>query len=100
MSGKSATQSQPSKKQQKRRKGMCEQDRPILEENAAGIDVGAREMFVTVAPDWDQHPVRVFDTFTAELQQLAEWLVQCGIKPVAMESTGVYWIPLYDILEE
>src|ERR1700681_2745281 len=79
---------------------MCQQDRPIMESNAAGIDVGAREMFVAVPPDRDQHPVRVFDTFTEDLQQLAEWLVECGIKKGAMESTGVYWIPLYDILEE
>jgi transposase len=79
---------------------MHQQDRPILEENAAGIDVGAREMFVAVPPDRDTQPVRVFDTFTEDLRQLAQWLVACGIKTVAMESTGVYWIPLYDILEE
>jgi transposase len=79
---------------------MCQEDRPILENNAAGIDVGAREMFVAVPPDRDAHPVRVFDAFTEDLQQLADWLVACGITTVAMESTGVYWIPLYDILEQ
>jgi hypothetical protein len=88
MSGKKETQSKPNRKQ-RRRTGMCQEDRPILEENAAGIDVGAREMFVAVPPDRDQHPVRVFDTFTEDLQQLAEWLVECGIKTVAMDSTGV-----------
>lgn len=99
MPGKQAKLSKPSKGRQKRRKGMCLGDRPILENNAAGIDVGAREMFVAVPPDRDPHPVRVFDTFTEDLQQLAEWLVACGVTTVAMESTGVYWIPLYDILE-
>lgn len=83
----------------KRRKGMCLGDRPVLESSAAGIDVGAREMFVAVPPDRDAEPVRVFETFTEDLQQLADWLIACGVKTVAMESTGVYWIPLYDILE-
>jgi len=92
-------QSKASKKRWKKRKGMCQEDRPILESNAAGIDVGAREMFVAVPPDRDAHPVRVFDTFTEDLERLADWLVACGITTVAMESTGVYWIPLYDILE-
>jgi transposase len=83
----------------KGRKGMCGEDRPVLEPNAAGIDIGAREVFVAVPPDRDEHPVRVFDTFTEDLQQLADWLIACGITTVAMESTGVYWIPLYDILQ-
>src|ERR1700704_3193580 len=76
-------------------KGMCGEDRPILEPNAAGIDIGAREIFVAVPPDRDEHPVRVFDSFTEDLQQMADWLIACGITTVAMESTGVYWIPLY-----
>lgn len=99
MPSKQAKLSKPCKGRQKRRKGMCLDDRPILENNAAGIDVGAREMFVAVPPDRDPQPVRVFDTFTEDLQQLADWLVACGVTTVAMESTGVYWIPLYDILE-
>ena len=74
-------------------------DRPLLEPNAAGIDIGAREMFVAVPPERDPHPVRVFDTFTADLNELADWLTACGITTVAMESTGVYWIPIYEILE-
>jgi transposase len=78
---------------------MCGEDRPILEPNAAGIDIGAREIFVAVPPDRDEHPVRVFDSFTEDLQRLADWLIACGITTVAMESTGVYWIPLYEILE-
>jgi transposase len=80
-------------------KGMCFADRPILEPNAAGIDIGAREIFVAVPPDRDADPVRIFSTFTEDLERMAEWLVSCGITTVAMESTGVYWIPPYDVLE-
>ncbi len=83
----------------KRRKGMSLEDRPVLETNAAGIDIGAREIFVAVPPDRDEHPVRVFGTFTEDLQRLCEWLVACRVTTAAMESTGVYWIPLYDLLE-
>jgi hypothetical protein len=87
------------KPKRRRQKGMCLEDRPVLEPNAAGIDVGAREMFVAVPPGRDENPVRVFATFTEDLEQLADWLARCGVTTVAMESTGVYWIPLYDILE-
>jgi transposase len=83
----------------RRRKQADLADRPVLEPNAAGIDIGAREMYVAVPPDRDEDPVRVFDTFTADLNQLADWLVACGVTTVAMESTGVYWIPVYEILE-
>jgi transposase len=83
-----------------KRKGMCLEDRPILEPNAAGIDIGAREIFVAVPPDRDEHPVRVFSTFTEDLEKMAQWLASCGITTVAMESTGVYWIPLYDVVEK
>ena len=79
---------------------MCLEDRPILEGNAAGIDIGAREIFVAVPPDRDEHPVRVFSTFTEDLEEMAQWLVSCGVTTVAMESTGVYWIPPYDVLEQ
>jgi hypothetical protein len=72
----------------------------VLEPNAAGIDVGAREMFVAVPQGADEHPVRVFTTFTEDLHRLADWLAQCGVTIVAMEATGVYWIPLYEILEQ
>lgn len=100
MSSKEQKQPKPNpRRQKKRRKGMCLEDRPILEKNAAGVDIGAREMFVAVPPDRDPHPVQIFDSFTEDLHRLADWLVACGITTVAMESTGVYWIPLYDILE-
>jgi transposase len=79
---------------------MCLEDRPLLEPNAAGIDIGAREIFVAVPPDRDENPVRVFATFTEDLEAMAGWLLSCGITTVAMESTGVYWIPLYDVLEK
>jgi hypothetical protein len=79
---------------------MCLEDRPVLEPNAAGIDVGAREMFVAVPPGADEHPVRVFTTFTEDLHGLADWLAQSGVTTVAMEATGVYWIPVYEILEQ
>ena len=84
----------------RRNKGMCLQDRPVLEPNAAGIDVGAREMFVAVPPGRDEHPVQVFATFTEDLERLADWLLHCGVTTVAMESTGVYWSSLYEILEQ
>ena len=57
-------------------------------------------MYVAVGPDRDPEPVRVFPTFTADLEALADWLLDRGITTVAMESTGVYWIPLYQILED
>jgi transposase len=84
----------------RKKKGFCFQDRPIVEPNAAGVDVGAREMYVAIPPDRDPEPVRVFPTFTADLEALADWLVDRGITTVALESTGVYWIPLYQILED
>jgi transposase len=71
---------------------------PAMHENAAGIDVGATEMFVAVPQDRDSENVRSFPTFTQDLYRLADWLKQCKIKTVAMESTGVYWIPLFQIL--
>jgi transposase len=71
-----------------------------IELNAAGIDVGATEVYVAVPPDRDPQPVRCFKTFTEDLRQMAAWLVQCRITTVAMESTGVYWIPPYEILEQ
>lgn len=72
---------------------------PILQPDAAGIDVGATEVWVAVPADADPHPVRAFATFTEDLEALAGWLMSCGIRTVAMESTGVYWIPLFQLLE-
>jgi transposase len=72
---------------------------PVLSPDAAGIDIGATEIYVAVPADRDPEPVRMFATFTQDLNQLADWLQQCGIRTVAMESTGVYWIPLMQVLE-
>jgi transposase len=71
-----------------------------IEANAAGIDVGATEIYVCVGAERDAKPVRCFATFTQDLQAMAAWLLGCGIRTVAMESTGVYWIPVYEVLEE
>ena len=72
---------------------------PPLNLNAAGIDIGSAEEFVSVPPDRDSKPVRKFECFTADLHRLADWLQTCNIDTVVMESTGSYWIPLYQILE-
>lgn len=72
----------------------------VIHPHAAGIDVGNSSHYVAVRPDRDEEPVRKFDCFTADLHRLADWLKSCGVKTVAMQSTGVYWIPIYEILEE
>ena len=88
------------KRKKSQRTGMCMEDRPLLEMNAAGIDIGAREIYVAVPPDRVPHPVQVFHTFTEDLERMAAWLVKCGITTAAMESTGVYWIPVYEMLDK
>src|SRR5947207_3652332 len=69
-----------------------------LRPNAGGIDIGASEVWVDVGSK-DAEPMRVFETFTADLNRMGDWLKSCGIQTVAMESTGVYWIPVCQILE-
>jgi transposase len=71
-----------------------------INRNAAGIDCGSEAHYVAVPPERDAEPVRSFKTFTADLHRLADWLEACKVKTVAMESTGVYWIPIFEILEE
>jgi transposase len=76
--------------------------RPVLtliNRNAAGIDIGSASHFVAVPPDRDDEPVREFPSFTFDLNALADWLAACGVDTVAMESTGVYWIPLFELLD-
>ena len=68
--------------------------------NALGIDVGATSHFVAVPADRAEQPVREFEAFTADLYRLADWLTECRVETVVMESTGVYWIPLFGVLEE
>src|SRR5467141_2979116 len=72
----------------------------MLHPDAAGIDIGNESHYVAVPPSRDSQPVRCFGCTTAELKTMAQWLTQCGIRTVAMQSTGVYWIAVYDILEE
>ncbi len=72
---------------------------PVLKPNAAGVDIGATEIYVAVPADRDTESVRCFPTFTEDLHRLADWLQRCGIESIAMESTGVYWIPLFQILD-
>jgi transposase len=71
----------------------------ITHPNAAGIDIGSASHFVSVPPDRDDEPVREFPSFTVDLNALADWLDACRVDTVAMESTGVYWIPLFELLE-
>jgi transposase len=71
----------------------------VLHPQAAGIDIGASEHWVAVPPDADPDPVRSFGTCTADLEALADWLLACGVTSVALESTGVYWIPVFELLE-
>jgi transposase len=73
---------------------------PAVHPNAAGIDIGANEIVVAVPPDRDAQPVRAFPTFTQDLQALVHWLLVCRIDTVALESTGVYWIPISELLEQ
>ena len=86
----------------KRRLGHMRLSPSVLERinpNAAGIDCGSAEHYVAVPPDRDSTPVQSFKSCTSDLLRLADWLTTCGITSVAMEATGVYWIPVYEILE-
>lgn len=71
----------------------------VTHPNAAGIDIGSASHFVAVRADVHEEPVRQFGSFTEDLEALAQWLQDCAVDVVAMESTGVYWIPLYELLE-
>jgi transposase len=72
---------------------------PCVNPHAAGLDIGSEAIWACVPEDRDPQPGRAFGTFTPDLQALADWLAACHIETVAMESTGVYWIPVYEILE-
>jgi transposase len=73
---------------------------PIVHRHAAGIDIGSTFHVVAVPEDADDEPVRTFRSFTGDLHRLADWLADIGITTIAMESTSVYWVPVYEILEE
>src|ERR1700683_2368774 len=68
--------------------------------NAAAIDVGATMHMAAVGAECTSDPVRSFGTFTGDLHRLADWFAECGVKTVVMESTGVYWIPIFELLDE
>lgn len=72
----------------------------VVHPNAAGVDIGNESHFVAVPPGRDAEPVREFGSWTADLERLAAWLKACGIDTVAMQSTGVYWFAVYDVLEK
>ena len=72
----------------------------IVHPDAAGIDVGGSEHWVAVSPDRDPEPVRRFGCFTADLHEMGQWLVQKGVRSVAVQSTGVYWMPVFEVLEQ
>src|SRR5437016_8335047 len=85
------------KKKRKYRK--LERSLTVMRRSAGGSAIGATEIFVAGPADRDTESVRSFPTFTQDLHALADWLQQCRVDTVAMESTGVYWIPLFQILE-
>jgi len=70
----------------------------IIHPDAAGIDIGGSEHWVAISPDRDENPVQRFDCFTSDLERMAKWLLDKGVRSVAMQSTGVYWMPVYEIL--
>lgn len=72
---------------------------PVLHPDAAGLDIGAREVYAAVPYDRSPEPLRCFGTFTEDLHKLADWLGECQVRTVALEATGVYWIPVFQILE-
>jgi transposase len=74
-------------------------DLPCIHPHAAGLDIGASAIVVAVPPDRDAEPVRVFESFTPALHALVDWLVACHIDTVALESTGIYWVPSFELLE-
>lgn len=92
--------SQLAKKERKKRGVAKLESLKQLNLNAAGLDIGAAEIYAAIPEGRDEISVRRFETFTADLHALADWLEDCGVDTVAMESTSVYWIPAYEILEE
>lgn len=73
---------------------------PLVHPDAAGIDLGSTEHYVAVPAGRDEECVRCFGCYTADLLRMAEWLKACGVWTVAMESTGVYWVPVFEVLED
>ncbi len=88
------------KKSRKTKKSVADQKLEMINPNAAGIDVASEDMWVCVPADRAELHVRKFGAFTCDLDEIADWLKACGITSVAMESTGIYWIPRYQVLEK
>jgi len=72
----------------------------VVHPDAAGIDIGGQEHWVAISPEKDEQPVRCFECFTADVERMAEWLAAHGVRSVAMQSTGVYWMPVFEILQQ
>jgi transposase len=92
-------QKKAQKAKNQKKKVSVEQNWPLINPNAAGIDLGAKEHWVAVPEGRDQQNIRCYGTFTSDLEEMAGWLEKCGITSVAMEATGVYWIPIFQLLE-
>jgi transposase len=88
-----------SKKQKNQEGQSSSSSLPILFPDTAGIDIGSKSHFVAVPSELGNNPVREFSTFTADLHKMVKWLKECKIKTIIMESTGVYWIPAFELLE-
>lgn len=99
MSKRTGSQSTKSKQKRPKKPGKLPKHLEHINQMAAGIDIGSSSHFVAIPEGLDEVSVKEFKSFTADLCQLANWLERCGIKTIAMESTGVYWIPLYELLD-
>src|SRR5438132_2050124 len=84
----------------KRRRAKSPKDWELIHPKAAGIDIGSREHWVAVPESCAQEHLRRFGTMTPQLEQMVEWLLEIGIEDVAMESTGMFWLPAYEMLQE
>jgi transposase len=84
----------------RRKKTKTPESIAVVHPHAAAVDIGARMHVAAVASDRDEVPVRTFGTFTGDLHEIADWFSRCGVTTVAMESTGIYWIPAFEILEQ
>lgn len=86
------------KTKQRKKKNKSITSFPMINPDSAGIDLGSKEHWVAIPPDRDKESVRTFKCFTADLESMANWLLKCNIKTVAMEATGAYWIPVFELL--
>ena len=83
----------------KRSKSRVDRTMPMIHPNAAAIDVGATLHMAAVRADRATEPVRSFGTFTTDLYRLVDWFTECGVETIVMESTSVYWIPIFELLD-